>query len=809
MLAVKAVFVPLLPIAAIGYGISLMLNWLDTMVYSIVLPFVVMGGTLVVMLCPWPLLTSKNLMLVIFYLMVASPLSLRNERDPLAQEELDEVPTWFLLSFIGTASIGLFVAFSVHFILSFTPRSTASTRLSREMMKQLSYQTYSLLYSVSLWANNLGTDTQSIMRARGLIEYYITSRKNTLQLLSNSIDAIRVETNLPSCSSINSKYLGMVEEFIEFAQKQQQYTDMIQFAISNLLLGEESTLTNETIKEMKIMMSHHLGSAVEKLATEYRGTEHAYFFSSSEVSVDALQSCLKSYLLAMRNAIRDADELSVNSSAKSLTGPKIRSRVIFHAVSCVVHELLDVITPRTTDARIQSTEPESIYFKFKTSLKMPWLWNNTVKCRLAFKTSLALGLASLWVAIPHLREVISYPNAAWVGITVAIVSLENTGAAITKCYDRLWGTLIAAAVALLVARILPVQNNAVAISTYALYTFVAILFQDKERPYAMQCSVSALASILFGSLYNMAEVDYYVTQRILLIFVGVATFLFVELALFPRSSRIIVQSCTIKYFDDLQCFLVNAGKACDSISSFECEDCEVPDRLREDPLFMLRQGHEEVSSLTACLADGISRLKDTVSISNNELRPALQEPSLGLHIKLHGIGYEKLLAEQERCISQLKLLTTCINSLIGYYSFLPKTAQIRELHWPSLLATTIDQVAQQHHRCINSMKVAFPNGLCEPGSCSVSNTITAISDFRNFEATRISILTQSFAERHTQYYNMLMAMEGAAYIPGFRITLALASSAILSIAECLQHCGLHLEEIVRAFPLRTLDFEDC
>jgi hypothetical protein len=231
MLAVKAVFVPLLPIAAIGYGISLMLNWLDTMVYSIVLPFVVMGGTLVVMLCPWPLLTSKNLMLVIFYLMVASPLSLRNERDPLAQEELDEVPTWFLLSFIGTASIGLFVAFSVHFILSFTPRSTASTRLSREMMKQLSYQTYSLLYSVSLWANNLGTDTQSIMRARGLIEYYITSRKNTLQLLSNSIDAIRVETNLPSCSSINSKYLGMVEEFIEFAQKQQQYTDMIQFII--------------------------------------------------------------------------------------------------------------------------------------------------------------------------------------------------------------------------------------------------------------------------------------------------------------------------------------------------------------------------------------------------------------------------------------------------------------------------------------------------------------------------------------------------------------------------------------------------
>ena len=38
---------------------------------------------------------------------------------------------------------------------------------------------------------------------------------------------------------------------------------------------------------------------------------------------------------------------------------------------------------------------------------------------------------------------VSYPNSIWVGVTVASVSLESTGATYLKCIDRLWGTLMA------------------------------------------------------------------------------------------------------------------------------------------------------------------------------------------------------------------------------------------------------------------------------------------------------------------------------------------------------------------------------
>jgi hypothetical protein len=295
----------------------------------------------------------------------------------------------------------------------------------------------------------------------------------------------------------------------------------------------------------------------------------------------------------------------------------------------------------------------------------------------------------------------------------------------------------------------------------------------------------------------------------MLIFLGVATFLLVELAVFPRSSRAIVQSCALKFFDDMQCFLIDAGKACESISTFQCQECEVPDRIKEDPLFMLRQGHEEMSSFTSCLADGLSKLKEIVTQSNNELLPGIAEPSLGLHMKLHAVGYEQLFYEQEQCISQLELLIICINSLLGYYSFLPGNAPVRALHWPSLLAEIIHQVSQQLQVCISSMKLVFSRGLCEPGSSSVSNIIVAISGFRKFEALRLSILTKSIADRYADDFNMLIASGyDINYPPGFRMTLALALSSVLTIAQSLQVCGQHVEEIVRAFPLEKRDFDD-
>eukprot|EP00804_Cyclotella_cryptica_P008073 CCRYP_004573-RA/>CCRYP_004573-RA protein AED:0.13 eAED:0.13 QI:288/1/1/1/0/0/2/635/899 len=821
ILATSSLFVPLVPVSIVGYAVSIILDTLDTLLYSILLPFVVIAGTLFIMLCPWPFLTSKNLMLVVFYLMIASPLSLRT-RDPSALYQEVERPEWFLASFLGTAMTGFCVSLGVHCVLLMTPASTSATRTSLELMNQMSHQTYNLLNGVSLYTNNLGRDIESVMKARGLIEFYITRRKETLGALSSLLSAVQAESNIVKlksflCNHTQKCCVDSMKKFVQCAEKQQHHADMIHIASTNVFLGEELTVNNESVKDLKTRISHHLGNAIEQLALEFQRTEKIYFFTNQghrENPVDALQSSLGNYVFAMRNAIQDADALTtllernVKSSARSLSGPKIRSRVIFHAVYSLVHELVDMMAAEKEE-NVQSEASPSTFMQLKSNLKMPWLHGDIVKRRLALKTSLALGLASLWVSIPYLREEIAYPNGIWVGITVAIVSLDNTGASYMKCVDRLWGTLIAAAYALLISKMLPYDITFVRIISYFVFTFVATLLKDPQRPYMSQCSVNGVASILFGSVYNKVVIHEYVTQRIMLIFVGVATFLLVELAVYPRSSRAIVQSCALKFFDELQCFLVDAFKTCESISTFQCQECEVPDQIKEDPLFMLRRGHEEMSSYTSCLSDGLSKLKEIVTQANHELLPGVAEPSLGLRIKLHAIGYEQLFRKQEQCISQLELLVTCVNSLLGYYSFLPGHEPVRALQWPSLLAAIIHQVSQQLQVCINCCKVVFPRGLCEPGSGSVSNMIVAISGFRSFEVVRLSILTKSIADRHADNFNMLIASGNEiSYPPGFRITVALALSSVLTVAQGLQVCGLHIEEIVRAFPLEKTELAD-
>ena len=808
------IFIPIIPVAGVGYGLAaLMDSYLDTTMYSILLPFVSLIGTLIIMLCPYPFLTKKNLMLVVFYMMVASPLSVRNE-DVSYSSQQESLPKWFLASFLATIVIGLSVSLGVHFVLLFTPRSTTATRLSLQTMGHLSYTTFHFLNSIHLYTSNLGKDSQSVMRARSLIDFFISSRKLQMHTLNGYIDGIRAESLILGCNTKYNHVLKKVEEFTQCAKRQQQHAEIIRLASRDIFLGEEYTEVNETVRHMKSIISDNLGLAIESLAHEFQQAEKAYFFDASQYSqnsVNALNLCLAEYILAMKKTIEDtdkmvsADELGIDSSVKSLKGTKIRMRVVQMSIYSLAHELIDVITQDTQMSK--EKQNMSIGSFMKTTFHTPWLHKNPLKLRHALKTGSGMMLASLWASIPYLREEISYPNSIWVGITVAIVSLEHTGSTVTKCIDRLWGNLVAGAFALLMAKLLPYEITYFGIVSYAIFAFVAILLKNPERAYANECAVTSLASILFGSLYNEFEVYEYVTQRIMLIFVGVATFLFVELTLFARSSRSVVKACVLNFFDDLNCFLLDATKVCRSIPTFKDQATQECDQFEDEPLFMLRHGHKKMSSYTSNLADRLSQLKDTISIATKELQPAIAEPSLGLQTKLHGVGYEKLLREQDRCISQLEILITCINTLIGYYSLFSKDATIREFQRPDLIADITDKISQHLQICIHDIKVVFPRGLCEPGSCSVSNIIASLSRFRYFEAIRVFILTKSVANSHVEYSKMNITSEDAHHITGFRTTVALAASSVLTIAQSLQLCGLYLEEIARAFPLESKDFD--
>ncbi|KAL7554813.1 hypothetical protein ACHAWF_018634 [Thalassiosira exigua] len=480
----------MLPIAMGSWGISVLLELLSTEVYSIVLPFVVMFGSFMIFLCPWPYLTMKNMMLVVFYLMVASPLSLRHSGYDVAFEQ-EELGVWFVPGLVGTCIVGLMVALGVHVALIPSPISTAASRMAPRLVKQLSHESHQLLSSASEYTRHIGKATTLARQARTLIEFYVNSRGMTLEKLEKALPAMRTERRFLT----KPNNLDAIENFVECAKKQQGHAELIRKATTQQFLGEELTSQNETVRAVKSRMSTNLGFAVEQLVIEYERSEAALFFENSD-SDDASESklvdlhlCLERYRKAMRQAIIDAESLLIydDAASRSTTGPLIRQRVAFLAVFSFIHELR--ATPGLDGKQDKkSVATKSVLKSVQETLLMPWLWKDLVKRRLAMKAAVGMGLASLWVSIPYLRGYVAYPNSIWVGVTVASVSLEQTGAAYQRSIDRLFGTLIAAGYALLIGKLFDHSNSVAKLIALSAFTFGAIFLRNPNRPYSSRVS---------------------------------------------------------------------------------------------------------------------------------------------------------------------------------------------------------------------------------------------------------------------------------------------------------------------------------
>lgn len=338
-----------------------------------------------------------------------------------------------------------------------------------------------------------------------------------------------------------------------------------------------------------------------------------------------------------------------------------------------------------------------------------------------------------------------------------------------------------------------------------LFTFSATLLTNKDRPYASRYAATSIGSILYGSLDNGVSVKEYIPMRIMLIFVGCCTFLFVELVVFPRSSKTIVQAQSLQFFEDLENFLFDTSKVCGSITSINKKEKGEGDEVHlpeDDPLWMLRGGYQKFTSSLVEVDLHTSRdvVSKTNALARREFRPALTEPSMGLNVSLDGPGYDNLLGEQSKILSQLDLIIITIRSLIGYYSSMKDDHPVRSLHWPSVLSSCLVEMALQLSKCGDSLRNIFPNGLLRPGACELPEVIRGIAMFRNFEDECLSVLG-TVSDRHATYLKSINSSDGAVrYTAGFRLTLALLVSAIMQVGQSLSLCGRHLESIVTSFP---------
>jgi hypothetical protein len=221
------------------------------------------------------------------------------------------------------------------------------------------------------------------------------------------------------------------------------------------------------------------------------------------------------------------------------------------------------------------------------------------------------------------------------------------------------------------------------LASLTLFTFIATFLINLDRPYASRYAATSACSIIYGSFDNGMTVDENVPMRVMLIYVGVVTFLFVEMLIFPRSSRTVVQAYSLQFFEDLEHFLFDVSKVCDTISLIHGSSLEQEEdgALSEsDSLLIFREGREEIA-LTTNLKETVDAVKNTVAQAKSELLPGIAEPSLGLNVCLDVAGYENLLAEQSRILSQLDLLVTSVKSMAGHYAHLPVDHAVRSLQW--------------------------------------------------------------------------------------------------------------------------------
>jgi len=802
-LSTKDVVVPMIPIALISWAVSAALSASSTEVYRILLPFVVALAALACFLCPWPQLTMKNLMLLIFYLVVSNPLSLRNVAEEDVSSSIEDVGPFFAPTLVGTICIGILISLFVHVVMVKTTRSTTASRQVLRLMRQVSHETNQLLLSLTRYMQSFGKASDVAQQARTLIDFHTRRRRRLLNRLNEYLPAMRVESKLGFLSH-NGIDIEAVETFVACAKKQQKHAELVQVATTQTLLGEDYTSNNNHVREVKEKISENLGYVLEKLALEYNRSETTFFFTNvskedKEQIVHELQHSMDDYQKAMRQAIYNAEALLLNNddASRSTAGPMIRVRVTFLALFSFVHELNDVLNA-TKDNSDKVPETATAISRFTLGLKMKWLWKDVSKRRLATKTAVGLSLASLWVSIPYLNGHLAYTNSVWVGITVASISLETTGAAYTKALDRLWGTLIAAAYSLFVGKLFHV--NAIAkLLALTLITFVSTLLSNPNRPYASRYAATSVGSILYGSLSKQMLVDDYVPTRIMLIFVGVAIFLFVEMLLFPRSSRTIVQAQTVQLFEDLEQFFYQSSKFCSAISAVSGEDKESSENFF-DPLWMLRHGYKEINVMGS-LEDSVTAVKNTFALAKDEMRPGKLEPSLGMSISLDSVGYDRLLSEIENMAVQIDLLVVTLQSLSGYYGQMSKEHPARDLQWPSLFSASLLRIAQQLSQISDEFRLVFPHGLFRPGASDITHIIGAVSLFRRFAQVRLSILAD-VEERHATYLDdIALAGEEVRHTPGFRLTIALAVSAMLGLGRGLEGCGRHLERIVESsFP---------
>eukprot|EP00567_Pseudictyota_dubia_P005354 CAMPEP_0197436528 /NCGR_PEP_ID=MMETSP1175-20131217/3967_1 /TAXON_ID=1003142 /ORGANISM="Triceratium dubium, Strain CCMP147" /LENGTH=961 /DNA_ID=CAMNT_0042965837 /DNA_START=69 /DNA_END=2954 /DNA_ORIENTATION=- len=747
---------------------------------SIILPFVSFLMSFLIMTCPQ--LTSRNLMILVMYIVVAAPVR-------------EDIQWWMPIGYLGTYLIGMIIALLMN-SANFALRSTHSNLESLE--KDLTM----LLNQCKAYSTNLVIAPDVSRAAAASIEMLYTRIADTVKCLKAELAASKVELLL----QFKSKAANDLSEWIVAAEQLLAPLKSLRTALMQRVIGEERTVHDRTTATKEII-DHEIAPARDRMVDAMLSSIavcHAWADPSAHRTVlpdvqgelaISIEECRRAFHQAMRKATAelkgDAEE-NVPVFAH-LT----RRTTAFNALFEFGDSLLAYLEEHSWEAEEafdenkNETRPRTpvchAIGSFVKFVELKWLWHQPDTFRLALKTAVGMSLASLFVSVPVLWN-ISEPFGIWPGLTIASVNLGTTGSSFQKAADRLSGTLLAAAYALLLSDLFPGNTDAVKVPGIAIFTFLTIYLRSDEHAYMYTYAATSIGSMLYGSVKNDFNIPEYIPKRIELIFVGVVIFSVVELLMFPRSSRKMVECLGFQFFLSVRDYLKQAARCARRMQEYVAYS--VDDTMHAEALFDEADDTFHLEQLDQCHR----KLKTESSKLKKELEPALNEPHLGLSMPLQRESFRGLAKELNDCETQAFLLLKAFRKLSGYYHEVGHP--IREVKWPHTHARFLEDASVKTSDACEWLKAAYPDGQLRAQEGNSVKAVIAAAAFRSLLDVRLRTMSV-----WTNNYSDFIHRKGLEDSDPMGImTLGITTTFILELCRHLEKAGRHVEHIAHKFP---------
>eukprot|EP00980_Cylindrotheca_fusiformis_P017220 scaffold5301_cov126-Cylindrotheca_fusiformis.AAC.3 len=756
---------------------------------NILFPFVTFAASFLILTCPQ--LTGNTVMMVLVYIFTAAPIT-----NPL-----------FWMKPFNIVYVG-FICLAVAVLMNVAPFPNFALRTTRNKLEHLEKDLTRLLLAIKDYSSYVGTDLKRARESIATIEFMYTRVSETINTLQGKLPATSVELKLVGiCSGDDGQSRQDLVEWIQHSGTFLEPLKRLRSAFQHKMLGEDHS---PSMSRAKAVLHQHFSPSRDRLVDATISSIalcHSWTDPSEHVSSvqhqqqreelrTALQEGKKGFHRAICEATGEIGSIGScherSKEQQSLFAHMTRRMSAFHSIVELAENVLTYLEQHNEE--IQSRPPPqkpcfrpllqflSMVWAF---CKRPWKWRNPDDLHMAIKISVGMMLASLFVSIPYLKD-FSAPYAYWPGITVAMVSLPSRGSSFIKSADRLIATMIGGAFSLMVGDFFPGNRTSVKIVALTLFSFIMVYLRDKTHAYMYTYSILSVSCMLFGSAASDYNIAGYVPKRIELIFVGLLIFGVLELLLFPRSSRKVVETAALDFISATRDFLKQAQKCSHQMETFVNQGGALDDqnavKSNDDPFDLneLAQAHANLKALSARLG--------------METGPALSEPSFGFGMPLHPSSFRKLVANESDTERQAALLCDALGTLAEYYQ--QGGHGIRDDDWPHVHTDFLKDAADCMDIICESLDAAFADGRLRAQQGNSMKAVNAAATFRSLEDVRLKILP----EWSDSFHKFVRQDAYNDSDPHAMATLGVITTVILEICEQMKQAGRNLEEIAYRFP---------